>query len=168
MANGNLGKNIAARALKKGKNSTSSTNAAPASRTAPQGASAVVSDADNYLLKTTRKLKTDDFIDAGGTKSTTVKVPAEIHATMTRIKEEGGPGLGAQLLNALRTDPETGAVGDLTYDRPLRGPGSGFEGHAVFIRIPVAEYMVIRELSYNLNLPIAQLFLNAWRRQNED
>ena len=83
MANSNLGKNIAARALKKGKNSTTSPSARPATRTAPQGTSAVVNDADNYLLKTTRKLKTDDFIDAGGTKSTTVKVPAEIHATMT-------------------------------------------------------------------------------------
>lgn len=160
----NLGKNFAKRALSKDGAKPAKTTQAKKSKGKSSGV--VVNDADNYLLKTTRKLKTDDFIDAGGTKSTTVKVPEKLHATMVEIKENGGPGLGAQLLNALRTDPETGAVGDLTYDRPLRGPGSGFVGHAVFVRIPVEEYMVIRELSYNLNLPIAQLFLNAWRRKN--
>ena len=85
---------------------------------------------------------------------------------MLEIKEQTGIGLGAQLLNALRTDPESGAIGNLTYDRPRRGPGSAFEGHSVFLRVPVEEYMAIRELAYNQNLPISQLFLNAWRRQN--
>ncbi|WKE58579.1 hypothetical protein [Corynebacterium tuberculostearicum] len=156
----NLGKNFANRALKKN-NGTTTQRATTRARSKQ-----TVSDEDNYLLKTTRKIKTDDFIDVGGTKNTTVKVPQELHATMLKIKEQTGIGLGAQLLNALRTDPESGAIGNLTYDRPRRGPGSAFEGHSVFLRVPVEEYMAIRELAYNQNLPISQLFLNAWRRQN--
>ena len=60
----NLGKNFANRALKKNNGTTQrATTRARSKQT--------VSDEDNYLLKTTRKIKTDDFIDVGGTKNTT-------------------------------------------------------------------------------------------------
>lgn len=123
-----------------------------------------IPDSKNRLLGTTARRSTADFTQIGTVKATSVIVPQDIYETMKAIKQEQGIAPARQMLDALRLDKDGGDLnpGDTP---PRRGRGSGNGGHSVQIRVPVEEYLNIKELSYKKSLPMSQLFLSAWKRK---
>ena len=120
----------------------------------------------NYLRSET-STNAEQYRQAGATSATTVKAPKEIYEAMQKMREKTNTGPGRQLLEALRHDPLGGDPYDGDTDtRPKRGPTSGTNGTRVALRIPTDEFIRIQEISHTKDIPIAQLLLNAWKREH--
>ncbi|MCQ9334895.1 hypothetical protein NQ042_12555 [Corynebacterium phoceense] len=130
----------------------------------PQGTIEHVADKDNLLLAGIDEEKIEAF--KGATSATSVSVPGTIYERMREIYDELGVAPAPQMLNALRLDAELGKpyAGDVDETRPARGRNSGRNSHRVSVRVPTLEFGVIRERSRSEDLPVSQMFLNAWKR----
>jgi hypothetical protein len=123
-----------------------------------------VADKDNLLLTSAARRNVADF--KGASSATSVRVPGVIYQRMREISDKDGVSPNRQMLNALRLDQDGGLpyAGDADETRPARGRNSGKNSHRVSIRIPAIEFLAIQEKSRAQDVPIAQMFLNAWKR----
>ena len=144
------------------------TPAAPATTSrSPEVTIDYVADKDNLLLSSAARRNVADF--KGASSATTVRVPGTIYKRMREIADKDGVSPNRQMLNALRLDREGGLpyAGDVDETRPARGRNSGKNTHRVSIRIPTFEFLTIQEKSRAQDVPIAQMFLNAWKRAHD-